>query len=229
METLNFFTVDPAYVQFLKAAEAEERGFARVPNMEDNRYGKAKFLLGVVLTVNGTDYYVPVTSFKTQQKDNFLIRVDNGAITSSLRFNYMFPIPREMVSVRVISTEPDRAYRAFLAQELRYCIKHRDEIQHYAERTYKRVLLGKDPGLLANSCAFRFLEACADPRAFGGSKQGRIPGKPGKRSRPPPEPNSGIQERSSGIKRKAVRPSAKTPTSLIETCGNERILSHDYL
>lgn len=158
MENLNFFTVDPAYVQFLKAAEAEERGFARVPNMEDNRYGKAKFLLGVVLTVNGTDYYVPVTSFKTQQKDNFLIRVDNGAITSSLRFNYMFPIPREMVSVRVISTEPDRAYRAFLAQELRYCIKHRDEIQHYAERTYKRVLIGKDPGLLANSCAFRFLE-----------------------------------------------------------------------
>lgn len=62
MEKLNFFTVDPAYVQFLKAAETEERGFARVPNMEDNRYGKAKFLLGVVLTVNGTDYYVPVTA-----------------------------------------------------------------------------------------------------------------------------------------------------------------------
>lgn len=158
MEKLNFFTVDPAYVQFLKTAEIEDRGFTRVPNMDDNSYGKTKFLLGVVLVVNGTEYYVPVTSFKTQQKDNFLIRVDNGAITSSLRFNYMFPIPKEMVSVRVISTEPDRAYRAFLAQELRYCIKHRDEIQHYAERTYKRVLLGKNPGLLANSCAFRFLE-----------------------------------------------------------------------
>ena len=158
MEKLNFFTVDPAYVQFLKTAEIEERGFTRVPNMEDNRYGKAKFLLGVVLAVNGTDYYVPVTSFKTQQKDNFLIRVDNGAITSSLRFNYMFPIPKEMVSVRVISTETDRAYRAFLAQELRWCIKHQDDIQRLAERTYKRVLLGKDPGLLANSCAFLFLE-----------------------------------------------------------------------
>ena len=53
-----------------------------MPNTEDNRYGKTKFLLGVVLAVNGTDYYVPVTSFKAQQKDNFLIRVDNGAITS---------------------------------------------------------------------------------------------------------------------------------------------------
>ena len=158
MEKLNFFTVDPAYVHFLKSAEIKERGFTRVPNMEDSRYGKAKFLLGVVLNVNGTDYYVPVTSYKIQQKDNFLIRVDNGAITSSLRFNYMFTIPKEMVSVRMISTEPDRAYRAFLAQELRYCIKHSDEIQHYAERTYKRVLLGKNPGLLANSCAFRFLE-----------------------------------------------------------------------
>lgn len=158
MEKLNFFTVDTAYVQFLKTAEIIERGFTRVPNMEDHRYGKAKFLLGVVLAVDGTDYYVPVTSYKIQKKDNFLIRVDNGAVTSSLRFNYMFPIPKKMVSVRVISTETDRAYRAFLAQELRWCIKHQEEIQRLAERTYKRVLLGKDPGLLANSCAFRFLE-----------------------------------------------------------------------
>ena len=69
----------------------------------------------------------------------------------------MFPIPKDMVSERVISSEPDAAYRSLLAQELRYCIKHQAEIQKLAERTYKRVLLGKDPGLVANSCAFAFL------------------------------------------------------------------------
>ena len=158
MEKLNFFTVDTAYVQYLKKAETEVRGFTRVPTMDYTPGQKPKFLLGVVLSVNGSDYYVPVTSFRLQKKDNFLIQVDNGTITSSLRFNYMFPVPKEMVSVRVISTEPDRAYRAFLAQELRWCIKHQRDIQRLAERTYKRVLLGKDPGLLANSCAFRFLE-----------------------------------------------------------------------
>ena len=45
-----------------------------------------------------------------------------------------------------------------LAQELRYCIKNQETIQKLAERTYKRVLLGKDLGLVANSCDFILLE-----------------------------------------------------------------------
>ena len=100
------------------------------------------------------------TKYETQlgMPDNFLIQADNGIVTSSLRFNYMFPIPKAMVSERVISSEPDAAYRALLSQELRFCIKHQAEIQKLAERTYKRVLLGKDPGLVENSCAFTFLE-----------------------------------------------------------------------
>lgn len=158
MEKLNFYTVDLNYVQYLKDAENQTRGFSRVPNMVYGSFRKPKFLLGVVLNVNGVDYYVPVTSYKTKKPDNFLIHADNGAVTSSLRFNYMFPIPKDLVSERVISSEPDAAYRSLLAQELRYCIKHQAEIQKLAERTYKRVLLGKDPGLVANSCAFIFLE-----------------------------------------------------------------------
>ena len=79
-------------------------------------------------------------------------------MVSSLRFNYMFPIPKGFTSVRSISGEPDRAYRALLSQELRYCIQNQGAIQHLAERTYKRVLLGKDQGLVANSCDFSLLE-----------------------------------------------------------------------
>lgn len=63
-----------------------------------------------------------------------------------------------MISERIIADEPDRAYRALLAQELRYCIKNQETIQHLAERTYRRVLLGKNPGLVANSCDFGLLE-----------------------------------------------------------------------
>jgi len=69
----------------------------------------------------------------------------------------MFPVPKELVAVRIIVKEPDRAYRALLAQELRYCIKNQSVIQNLAERTYKRVLLGKDLGLVANSCEFLLL------------------------------------------------------------------------
>lgn len=158
MEKLNFYTVDTDYVNYLKQAEEEKRGFSRVPNMEYGNDRKQKFLCGIVLQVNNTDYYVPVTSYTQQKPDNFLIKADNGQVTSSLRFNYMFPVPKMLTAERTISDEPDRAYRALLAQELRYCISNQEKIQYLAERTYKRVLLGKNPGLVTNSCDFLLLE-----------------------------------------------------------------------
>ena len=161
MENLNFFTVNLAYVDYLRKAEISTRGFSRVPNMDYGTQRKPKFLCGIVLQVNEKDYYVPVSSFKEQKPDNFLIRAANGKVVSSLRFNYMFPVPRNLVSERPISTEPDRAYRSLLAQELEYCIKHQDDIRKLATRTYKRVLGGYNPGLIANSCDFQLLEkAC---------------------------------------------------------------------
>lgn len=158
MDKLNFFTVDLQYVNYLKNIEREKRGFSRVPDIDYGKQHKTKFLCGVVLKVDGMSYYVPVTSYKQQKPDNFLIKSASGQVVASLRFNYMFPVPDELVWVRVISSEPDLAYRALLAQELRYCIKNQKTIQHLAERTYKRVLLGKDPGLVVNSCDFKLLE-----------------------------------------------------------------------
>ena len=158
MRKLDFYTIDLAYVSYLKQAELAKRGFSRVPNMEYGKERKQKFLCGVVLSVNDVEYYVPVSSFKEQKPDNFLIRADNGKVVSSLRFNYMFPIPIGLASVRRIADEPDLAYRRLLAQELRYCIRHQEQIQKLAERTHRRVLLGKNPGLVLNSCDFGLLE-----------------------------------------------------------------------
>jgi protein AbiQ len=171
MDKLNFYTVDFEYVMFLKNAEQEQRGFSRIPNVEYGDQRKPKFLCGVVLQVNDMDYYVPVTSYKQQKPDNFLIRADNGQVTSSLRFNYMFPIPKRLVAERTIDGEPDRAYRALLAQELRYCNKHQEKILSLASRTYKRVDLGLDKGLIINSCAFHLLEQkCKEYQTTHGQK-----------------------------------------------------------
>ena len=158
MEHLNFYTVDLNYVNFLKSAELKKRGFSRVPNMDYGKQRKPKFLCGIVLQINNQDYYVPVSSYKEKKPDNFLICAANGDVISSLRFNYMFPVPKELITERRIDTEPDRAYRALLSQELQYCIKNENDIRQLAERTYKRVLLGKNPGLVANSCDFSLLE-----------------------------------------------------------------------
>ena len=159
MEKLKFFLVDNDYVKYLQKAEISKRGFSRVPNVDygkDNR--KPKFLCGIVLNVNGKDYYVPVSSYKLQKPDNFLIMANNGAITSSLRFNYMFPVPAELVTMYDIKNERDIAYKRLLLQELRYCVSNRQIIHKLAARAYNRVLLGKDVGLSVNSCDFRLLE-----------------------------------------------------------------------
>jgi len=158
MNDLNFYTDDLDYVQYLQKAEQEKRGHSCVPNLVYSDKRKPKFLCGIVLQVNKIEYYVPLTSYKQQKPDNYLITADNGQVVSSLRFNYMFPIPNGLVAIRTIADEVDRAYRALLAQELRCCVKNQDTIQRLAERTYKRVLLGKDKGLVINSCDFLLLE-----------------------------------------------------------------------
>ena len=167
MDSLDFYTVDFEYVAYLQGTEREKRGFTRVPNMKYGDNCKPKFLCGVALQVNCISYYVPVTSCKTKKRDNLLIVAKNGSVVSSLRFNYMFPVPKKLLTQRRIDSEKDAAYRALLSQELWFCRKNRDAIQHLANRTYKRVLTGKDIGLVNNSCDFSLLEeAC---RLYGGS------------------------------------------------------------
>lgn len=86
MNKLNFYTVDLQYVNFLKEAEKGKRGFSRIPNMDYGDKGKPKFLCGIVLQINEMDYYVPVTSYKQQKPDNFLIRASNWAGCQFLAF-----------------------------------------------------------------------------------------------------------------------------------------------
>ena len=134
MDRLNFYTVDLDYVNFLKDSEIKSRGFSRVPNMDYGDKHKPKFLCGIVLKIeNSMDYYVPVTSYKQQKPDNYLIRSADGQAVSSLRFNYMFPVPEELLNERRIINETDQAYRSLLAQELLYCRKNQADIMRLAK------------------------------------------------------------------------------------------------
>lgn len=70
----------------------------------------------------------------------------------------MSSVPDQVISVRIVADKPDRAYRSLLSQELRYCIKNQEIIQHLVERTYRRIPFWKKPGLIANSSDFGLLE-----------------------------------------------------------------------
>lgn len=158
MKKLKFYFVNPEYVSFLKEAEQTARGFSRVPDVEYSEHRKSKFLYGILLNINNHNYYAPVTLFTRQMPDNFLILNENEKPISSLRFNYMFPVLEETITYYDFSNHPDKAYRYLLSQEWKYCIENQDRILHLANRTYNRVLLGKNPGLVRNSCDFLLLE-----------------------------------------------------------------------
>jgi protein AbiQ len=159
MKKLDLYDVSKEYVSFLQKAEIEIRGFTRVPNMEyPNR--EQKFLCGTVMNVNGIDYYVSATSYKKQQSENILIifKHDRDPIKGSLRFNYMFPIPKEMVTRRIIQNEPNTSRRLFLSKQLDFFNDNVTEILNKAAKTYNKVIRKFSPYLCNNSCDFKLLE-----------------------------------------------------------------------
>lgn len=159
MDKLKFYIVPNSYVDYLQKAEIQKRGFSRVPNLDYGENRKQKFVCGIVLNINNINYFAPITSYKDKKPDNFLILNSNGdKVVSSLRFNYMFPVPMEILTLYSFKTISDAKYRTLVQQEYRYCVDNQEDIRKSAYRTYKRVLLGKDKGLVHNSCDFLLLE-----------------------------------------------------------------------
>lgn len=149
MDKLKFYIVPNSYVDYLQKAEIQKRGFSRVPNLDYGEDHKQKFVCGIVLNINNINYFAPTTSYKVKKPDNFLILNSNGdKVVSSLRFNYMFPVPMEILTLYSFKTISDVKYRTLVQQEYRYCVDNQEDIRKSAYRTYKRVLLGKDKGLV---------------------------------------------------------------------------------
>ena len=92
---ISFYYVDKEYIQYLKDKEIAKRGFTTIPNMEYHAHDK--FVYGIVMSIHNFDYYVPFSHYDKQQEDNILIKVDYHKrikVAGSLRFNYMFPVPK---------------------------------------------------------------------------------------------------------------------------------------
>ncbi len=160
---ISFYYVDAEYVRYLKDAEINERGFTTVPNMEYHNHDK--FVYGVVMTVGVLNYYVPFSHYSKQQEDNFLIKVDDHKkpkVAGSLRFNYMFPVPSRCLTP-VNFADFDEERKILLRKEYKACLSNLSRIQKKANKTYQRVMEGRDKQLIDNSCMFSLLEiACKE-------------------------------------------------------------------
>lgn len=163
--SLSLYYVDKKYIDYLKKIEMAARGYTHVPNME---YGnrEQKFICGVVLELRDYQYYVPVTSYSKKQPDNILIEVPSDRIKpvkGSLRFNYMFPVPKECVTELIIANESDNKRKNLLNKELNFILANETRILNKARQTYSKVINKVNDYILRNSCDFTLLEnACND-------------------------------------------------------------------
>ena len=153
----DFYYVNGEYIEYLKQAENESRGFTCVPNVHYRR--TEKFVFGTVLLIDDIPYFAPVTSYSKKQQDLILIKDKKTNKTlGSIRFNYMIPVPRDCLHRLNIADLPTAQSIAHASKELKFCRRSRDKIYKAAKTTYGRVMSRKYPELLKNSCDFELLE-----------------------------------------------------------------------
>ena len=152
---LYFYYASKDYIDFLKNAERAEHSSTRVPDVDYTH--KQKFLYGAVLTIDGMNYYVPVSSYSKPQQDLILIKDKAGAVKGSLRFSYMIPIPQECLQKLDINQFESADYRVKVSKELAFVRRNRDKIFKKAKSTYNAVISKRkyDP----NYCDFKLLES----------------------------------------------------------------------
>ncbi len=159
---MDFYRIDETYISFLQNFEREKRGNTKVPNIKYS--DRNKFSFGSVLTINGYNYYVSLSSFTKSQEANILIKVpgDEIEVKGSLRFNYMVPVPDSCLTRLIIKDVTDTKYKDLLNKEYQFCQDNEERIKKKANKIYTMVVENKKQVLTDNSCDFKILEAgCA--------------------------------------------------------------------
>lgn len=149
MKELNFYSVDPGYVTELQAVDP------KVPNIHYETH--EKFACGVLFEIEGHEYFAPISSFKRQQRTNFIIKNSKGRPVGCIRFSFMFPIPKDLQAIKDFSAE-DQKRKRLLIEELAYCNKHARRIKSKALHVYRTATSGENAHMAAVCCDFKALE-----------------------------------------------------------------------
>ncbi|MDY3368006.1 type III toxin-antitoxin system ToxN/AbiQ family toxin [Zhenhengia yiwuensis] len=133
MGKLKFYDVNKKYLDYLRAVDSQ------VPHQTYEK--NAKFFIGIVLDIDGKNYFAPVSSYNKKDRTNLIIKSENKKTgktkdISSIRFSFMIPVPESELIVKDINAEPDEKYKNLLRDEYRFCTKHKQEIADLANTVY---------------------------------------------------------------------------------------------
>lgn len=131
MENIKLYEIDERYIDYLLPLAPH-----LFKNKKENQKNRRKYI-GVILVVNGFEYFAPLSSFKEKhrrmQESLDFFKVKHYAV---INLNNMFPVPDGICTYIDISKEPNPKYKALLLAEYRYIKSIRDKIRKNAVIPY---------------------------------------------------------------------------------------------
>ena len=161
---LNLYSISDKYIKYLM--QFDKRIY---DNKEDSRTYKRKYI-GVVLTINGYNYYILMSSPKKSDYINYekkiirndtktIIRIhEGGRLYGTLRISNMIPVPITELEPYIIKDEKDLKYKQVILGELRYINSNANKIVKYAKIVYNQKIKNVDIGYIKNTVDFKVLE-----------------------------------------------------------------------
>ncbi len=144
---ISFYEVDANYVKYMNR-------FAPHLFFDSKQHGgRARKYIGIVLTVNGMEYFAPLSSFKEKHRKmkervDFL-KVGKYAV---INLNNMFPVPNGLYKYVDFNKEKDLSYRALLRSEYRIIKKKQDLIAKNAQVVYSHRINNGSKTALGKRC-----------------------------------------------------------------------------
>lgn len=155
MDNIKIYEINPAYINYLVPYAPHLFHNSKKGQANERKY------IGVVLQINGMDYFAPLSSFKPKHKtmkDGLdFIKIKNYAV---INLNNMFPVPAGECSYVNIGSVKDPAYRALLLSEYRFIKSVQEKIRKNAAALYKHKIANGNETALAKRCNdFALLES----------------------------------------------------------------------
>ena len=138
MDNIKLYRVEPAYVDYL---------LPYAPHLFHNRQKgqqNERTYIGIVLHINGMDYFAPMSSYKEKHKRMKetldFIKIKNYAV---INLNNMFPVPSGKYIYVDISKECNLKYKSLLLAEYRYIKSIQEKIRKNAANLYQLKIRGE--------------------------------------------------------------------------------------
>lgn len=151
MGAFRFYHIEEKYIRYLYSIDKR---------VQFNK-GQRRPYVGVVLSISGMDYYVPLESPKPNhvniKSGGPVLKLDGGNL-GIMGFNNMIPTIPECLVRFDISKVTDEKYRMLLFNQLRYCDKHKELILNRAQTVYEKAVKQKVPFYTSACCDFLKLE-----------------------------------------------------------------------